>query len=181
MFKVHQKISEEELVSQLKSKTEFGFSYLYDHYSAALLGVIYRIVNDEERANDILQEVYIKIWKSIDSYERGKGTLFTWMLNISRNASIDSNRSKHVKRQIQMDECIVDHQRQVDSSQQMDVIGLKETVAKLKPTSQQVIEYIYMQGFTQQEFSNEFGIPLGTVKTRTRAALQELRTFLKAD
>lgn len=181
MLKVHQKISEEELIVQLKSKSEFGFSYLYDHYSAALLGVIYRIVNDEARANDVLQDVFIKIWKSIDSYERGKGTLFTWMLNVARNAAIDSNRSKHVKHQIQIDARVVDQQNQVDSSKQMDVIGLKETVAQLKLEHQKVIEYIYMQGFTQQEFSDEFGIPLGTVKTRTRSALQELRTFLNVD
>lgn len=179
MLKVQKKISEEELIAQLRSKSELGFSYLYDNYSAALLGVIYRIVNDEDRSNDVLQDVFIKIWKSIDTYERGKGTLFTWMLNIARNAAIDSNRSKHVKHQIQMDERVVDNQNKVDPSVQMDLIGLKETVAKLKPEHKKVIEYIYMQGFTQQEFSDEFGIPLGTVKTRTRSALQELRTFLK--
>ena len=88
-------------------------------------------MNDEERASDVLQDVFIKIWKSIDSYERGKGTLFTWMLNVSRNAAIDSNRSKHVKHQIQMDARVVDQQNQVDSSKQMDVIGLKETIAAL--------------------------------------------------
>jgi RNA polymerase sigma-70 factor (ECF subfamily) len=142
MLKVQQKISEEELIAQLKSKSELGFSYLYDNYSAALLGVIYRIVNDEDRSNDVLQEVFIKIWKSIETYERGKGTLFTWMLNIARNAAIDSNRSKHVKHQIQMDERVVDNQNKVDPSAQMDLIGLKETVAKLKPEHQKVIEYI---------------------------------------
>jgi RNA polymerase sigma-70 factor (ECF subfamily) len=179
MSKTVVKISEEELITMLKTKSESGFSYLYDHYSGALFGVISRIVTDEDRASDVLQDTFVKIWKSIDTYEKGKGTLFTWMLNIARNSSIDSNRSKHVKYQIQMDERVVDNQNKVDTTAHTDLIGLKETVARLRPEYQKLIEYIYMKGYTQQEFSDEFDIALGTVKTRTRSALQELRNLLK--
>ena len=179
MSKIQQKISEEELLSLLREKSESGFSYLYDHYSAALHGIIFRIVGDEDRASDVLQDSFVKIWKNIGSYEKGKGTLFTWMLNIVRNSAIDSNRSKHVKYQIQMEERVVDNHNKVDPTASMDIIGLKETVSKLRPEYQKLIEFIYMQGFTQQEYADEFQIPLGTVKTRTRSALQELRTLLK--
>lgn len=173
------KISEEELLSLLKSKSESAFSYLYDNYSAALYGVILKIVADEDRSSDVLQDSFVKIWKSIDGYDRSKGTLFTWMLNIVRNSAIDSNRSKHVKYKIQMEERVVDNHNKVDMAATVDWIGLKETISKLRPEYQKVIEFIYMQGFTQQEFSDEFDVPLGTVKTRTRSALQELRTLLK--
>jgi len=179
MSKIQQKISEEDLLSLLRQKSESAFSYLYDHYSAALHGIIFRIVGDADRASDVLQESFIKIWKHIDGYEKSKGTLFTWMLNIARNSAIDSTRSKHVKYQIQMEERVVDNQNKVDMAQQMDAIGLKETVGKLRPEYQRLIEFIYLQGFTQQECADKFGIPLGTVKTRTRSALQELRTLLK--
>lgn len=175
---INTKISEEELIEALKTKSEKGFNYLYDNYAAALLGVINRIVNDEERSNDVLQDCFVKIWKKIDSYEKGKGTLFTWMLNIVRNAAIDSNRSKHVKYKTQIDEKVVDNNNAVDESIFSDLIGLKEAVKSLKPEFQKIIEYIYMQGFTQQEFADEFGIPLGTVKTRTRSAIQALRNLL---
>lgn len=179
MSKNQSKISEEELLSQLKGKSENGFSYLYDHYSAALHGIILRITNDEERASDVLQDTFIKIWKNIDSYEPGRGTLFTWMLNIARNSAIDSNRSKHVKYQIQIEDRVVDNHNKVDLTAETDLIGLKETVSRLRPEYQKLIEFIYMKGFTQQEYSDEFEIPLGTVKTRTRSALQELRNLLK--
>lgn len=179
MPNIAQKITEEELISLLKEKSESAFSYLYDNYAGALLGIIKRIVLDEERANDVLQDSFVKIWKNVDSYERGKGTLFTWMLNIARNSAIDSNRSKHVKYKIQIDERVVDNNNKVDNTAQMDIIGLKETVLKLRHEYQNLIEFIYMKGFTQQEYADEFGIPLGTVKTRTRAALLELRNLLK--
>ncbi|MES2588926.1 MAG: sigma-70 family RNA polymerase sigma factor [Bacteroidota bacterium] len=178
MMQTKVKISEEELVALIKGNSESGFSYLYDNYSAALYGVIFRIVNDADRSNDVLQDTFVKIWKNKDSYDTSKGTIFTWMLNIARNSAIDSNRSKHVKYKIQIDERVVDNESSVNESYKSDNIGLKETVDKLKPEYKLVVEYIYLQGYTQQEFSDKFEIPLGTVKTRTRAALQELRKLL---
>lgn len=178
MIKAPQKIAETELVELVKSNSQSAFSYLYDHYSGALYGVIFRIVNDSERSNDVLQDVFVKIWKNKDSYDASKGTFFTWMLNIARNSAIDSNRSKHVKHKIQIEDHIVDKEKRVEETHQIDWIGMKETIEKLRPDFQQLISYIYLQGYTQQEYSDEFEIPLGTVKTRTRTALQELRALL---
>ncbi|MCE3295594.1 MAG: hypothetical protein K0R65_1308 [Crocinitomicaceae bacterium] len=179
MINTQSKISEQELAALLQTGSESAFSYLYDNYSGALYGVIFRIVNDADRSNDVLQDTFVKIWKNRESYESSKGTVFTWMLNIARNSAIDSNRSKHVKYKIQIDERVVDNVSKVDEEAKTDSIGLKETVAKLKPEYRHVLEYIYIQGYTQQEFSDEFSIPLGTVKTRTRSALQELRNLLR--
>src|SRR5215217_5978773 len=85
---------EAELVALLQSHNNQAFTYLYDHYSNALYGIINQIVPDPEFANDVLQEVFVNIWRKIDSYDDSKGRLFTWMLNIARNASIDKLRSK---------------------------------------------------------------------------------------
>src|SRR5712671_153110 len=87
--------SEQELVSALKAKDDQAFSYLYDHYSGALYSIIFQIVKTPESASDTLQEVFVNIWRKIESYDPLKGRLFTWMLNISRNASIDMIRSKN--------------------------------------------------------------------------------------
>lgn len=179
MIKASSKISEQELILLLKEGSENAFSYLYDNYSAALLGIINRIVNDLDRSHDVLQDTFVKIWKNREAYESSKGTLFTWMLNIAKNTAIDSTRSKHVKYNIQIEDRIVDNENKVDDLHITDNIGLKETVDKLKPEYKKVIEYIYLQGYTQQEYSDEFDIPLGTVKTRTRSALQELRNILR--
>ncbi|HWJ25677.1 MAG TPA: sigma-70 family RNA polymerase sigma factor, partial [Flavisolibacter sp.] len=88
------KYEEQELVAALRQKQNHAFSYLYDHYAGALYGVINQILNDAELSNDVLQETFVNIWKRIDSYDATKGRLFTWMLNIARNAAIDKTRSK---------------------------------------------------------------------------------------
>ena len=79
----------------LKGKDNQAFSYLYDNYAGALYGVVKQIVTDAETGNDVLQEVFVSIWRKIDSYDETKGRLFTWMLNIARNAAIDKTRSKN--------------------------------------------------------------------------------------
>ena len=105
------KYSELELVTQLKLKDTQAFSYLYDNYSAAIMGVIYKMTENTELSEDILQEVFIKIWNNFDNYDSSKGKLFTWMLNIARNLTIDNLRSKSYKKQQQIlgDENFVNH------------------------------------------------------------------------
>ena len=88
------KYSEEELVAQLQNRNQQAFAYLYDNYAAALNGIIYRLVEDKELAEDILQEAFVKIWNNFSSYDSAKGRLFTWMLNLTRNLTIDTLRSK---------------------------------------------------------------------------------------
>ncbi len=87
-------IPEDELVALLKSGAANAMGILYDNYSGALYGVIVRIVEKEDAAEDVLQEVFIKIWKNISSYEPTKGRLYTWLVNIARNSAIDSLRVK---------------------------------------------------------------------------------------
>jgi RNA polymerase sigma factor (sigma-70 family) len=174
------KYSEEDLVSLLQKEDKVAFSYLYDNYSAALYGIILKILNqDEEAAEDILQDVFIKIWKKIAFYDSKKGTLFTWMLNIARNTAIDKIRSlKSISIQsIDYNVHNVDRLHQQKSAE--DNIGIKEMVNKLKPDYKSIIDLAYFSGYTQEEISKELNLPLGTVKTRARAALIELRKALK--
>ena len=87
-------LTTEQLVTLLLSRDEKGFNYLYDNYSPALYGVIFRIVKYEEEANEVLQDTFVKIWNSITSFDQNKGTLYTGMLNIARNSAIDRLKSK---------------------------------------------------------------------------------------
>src|SRR5687767_2820729 len=89
--------TEQQLIALLKQKDERAFGYLYDHYSGALYNIVLQILNDGELSNDVLQEVFVNIWRKIESYDPAKGRLFTWMLNITRNASIDVLRSKNYR------------------------------------------------------------------------------------
>jgi RNA polymerase sigma-70 factor (ECF subfamily) len=165
----------------LKNKDQRGFNILYNNYSSALYGVVNKIVNSQEDSADLLQDIFVKIWKNIDNYDESKGSLFTWMMNIARNIAIDRVRSADY-RDSGLNTAIEDSQNQVDSEnhieQEIDAIGLRKIVDALKPEYKQLIELVYFKGYTQADVSEEFGIPLGTVKTRIKAAITQLRNLV---
>jgi RNA polymerase sigma factor (sigma-70 family) len=174
------KYTEAELIALLKARQQHAFGYLYDNYSGSLYSVILSIITDKELANDVLQEVFVKIWRQIETYDAVKGRLFTWMMNITRNASIDTLRSKGYQNSQQnreLTEAVYDTAGSISSN--IDKIGLRKLVHSLKPDYKVLVELAYFQGYTQEEISKLLDIPLGTVKTRLRAALIQLREIVK--
>ena len=171
--------SEEELVLLLKQQSREAFNYLYKHYAAVLYGVITKVVSDEQTAQDVLQDVFVKIWNNIEQYDAKKGRIYTWMINIARNAAIDKLRSKGeiMKGKIQTGDDIVNNVgRGMKTERATDTIGLRKMVSNLKPEYETIINLAYFKGFTLDEISKSLNIPLGTVKTRMRSAIQQLRS-----
>lgn len=171
-------IDENELIQLLQSRSEKGFDYLYTNYSGALFGVITKLIPQQEIAEDVLQEAFVKIWNNIAQYDANKGRLFTWMLNITRNLAIDTLRSKAMGKFTQnqtIDNSVDSIDMQYQTNMQTDTIGMKNLVAKLPDEHRVVIELMYFKGYTQAEIAEEFNIPLGTVKTRARNAITKLR------
>lgn len=171
-------LSEEELVTALQRQETIAIKALYDMYSGALLGVISRIITQTEVAEDLLQETFVKIWNSAGSYDASKGRLFTWMMNVARNLSIDKLRSKDFKnanknQDIENNVDFIDQQKRVSFN--ADTLGVKDLVTKLKPDLKEVLELVYFKGFTHVEAAEQLNLPLGTVKTRVRMAIIELR------
>ena len=176
-----EKISEQVLAELLASKSEKSFSILYDNYSSAIFGVVNKIVQSEAIAADITQDSFVKIWKNLDSYSSTKGTIFTWMLNIARNTAIDKIRSQHLKQtkqNVDVDSYVGEIDGANSGSINIDTIGLKNLIEKLKPEYKQLIDLVYFRGYSQSEIADEFGIPLGTIKTRIKTAMTNLRTFM---
>ncbi|WP_395047106.1 RNA polymerase sigma factor [Flavobacterium sp.] len=170
----------DDLVILIKNRNQKAFEYLYDNYAKAIFGVIHSIVEDVEESEDILQKTFLKIWDHFDSYDPSKGRLYTWMLNISRNMSIDYKRSKHNKNKTQnTDQNVYTLNNIATLEDSLDTIGLKKIVEKLKTEYLILIELAYYKGYTQEEISKELDIPVGTVKTRIRKALLILRGQLK--
>ncbi len=170
--------NEEELVLLLKQQSREAFNYLYKQYGAVLYGVINKVVYDEHIAEDVLQDVFVKIWTNIGQYDAAKGRIYTWMINIARNASIDKLRSKGeiMKGKIQTGEAVVNNlERGLKTEQTTDTIGLRKMVAALKPEYETIISLAYFKGFTLDEISKTLGLPLGTVKTRMRSGIKQLR------
>lgn len=175
------KYDEHELVVLLNEQNNGAFNYLYDHYSGALFTIINQIVPDKDTAGDVLQEVFVNIWKKINTYDASKGRLFTWMLNIARNAAIDKVRSKGY-RDNQKNQTIVETENSglnISSNPNVSDVGLKKLLATLNDDSRKLIDLSYFQGFTHEEIAKMLGIPLGTVKTRIRTAIIQLRTMIQ--
>jgi len=169
------KIEENDLVSLLKSQDRKAFSYLYDNYSGALLGVIVKVIGEGERARDVLQEVFVKIWKHVGGYDETKGTLYTWMFKVARNSAIDCLRSSDFKNDVRTMELVPDATKHQRTTISVEHIGLKQIVTKLKKELSAIIELSYFRGFTHEEVAKVLQIPIGTVKTRTRSAIMEMR------
>ena len=173
--------SEQELVALLNQQDNDAFNYLYDHYSGALFTIINQIVPDKDTASDVLQEVFVNIWKKMDSYDAAKGRLFTWMLNIARNAAIDKVRSKGY-RDNQRNQPMAESENSgiaMSTNPIVNDVGLKKVLTTLNEEYRKLIDLSYFQGFTHEEIAKMMGIPLGTVKTRIRSAISQLRTLIR--
>ena len=162
----------------LRHHEKIAVEALYDMYSSSLYGVISRIITDTAVAEDVLQETFVKIWHSFASYSTEKGRLFTWMVNIARNLAIDKLRSKDFKNQnknqeLEINVTFIDEQR--NTVYKPELLGIKELVQTLKPEQKLILDLVYFKGYTHVEAADELGIPLGTIKTRLRMAIQELR------
>lgn len=174
--------TETELVTALKSRDNDAYKHLYLHYRGALYNNILQLLPDREIAADVLQEVFLQIWKQIDKYDETKGRLFTWMLKLTRNMAINQTRVKNFKVHSK-NEDISNYVSIIEerNNQQTGInhIGLRQQVHKLRPEYKDVIELSYFQGFKQEEIAEALKLPLGTVKTRLRNAVIELRKEFK--
>lgn len=176
-------MEEKELLQLLKSKDEKGFQILYRNYSDVIYGIIIRMLKDHDESADMLQEVFIRIWSKIDSYDPGRGRLFTWMSNLTRNFVIDRIRSADYKNHrlnyFVRDDRTTTVDKQYNVEQNINAIGLVGLVEDLKENQRVLLQKIYFEGYTQVDLAEELEIPLGTLKTRVRAALKELRKNFK--
>ena len=171
----------ESLVKKFKEKDEKAFEMLYNMYRDSMHGVIFNILRDYDLAEEVMQDVFIKAWHKSDTYSSSKGRFFTWILNIARNAAIDKTRSKAFKKAKQNLDSdffvdIIETKESLDNS--TDAIGIKKFVDKLAEKCKAVIELIYFKGYTQVEASKALDMPVGTIKTRNRNCINELRNLV---
>jgi len=175
---VSMKISETELVYQLQLKNETAFTYLYNQYAPALFNGIKKNVVCMLSAEDILQNVFVKIWLNIEQYQVGRGSLFTWMIRIARNESIDYLRGKHAKSirvTTEIKDCQIAAKTFMDP--RINRIDLLISLALLPERSRKIID-LYNKGYTSKELSNLFNMPEGTVKTILKRSFTRLRKVL---
>ena len=166
---------EKHIVELLQERNEKAISLLYENYGDTLYGVAHKVVRNDELAQDVLQESFVKIWKKSDSYDPSKAKLFTWLFRITRNTAIDKLRSVSTKsdKEIQID--VSDVYNLGVNSIRPEFMDVSENLEKIEEKYQIVLEALFFKGMTQQEASDELNIPLGTVKSRLKIGLRELR------
>jgi len=171
----------DQLIHQLQKGDSSAFQRIFEMYSESTLGVIHAILHDSELSEEVMQDVFVKIWHNAKSYTPEKGRFFTWILNIARNAAIDKTRSKSFKNQKQNQDATFFVDILEDTTNfvsKVDAIGIKKYIKGLEPLCEKVIDLLFFKGFTQKEAAETLEIPLGTIKTRNRICIDKLRTAL---
>jgi RNA polymerase sigma-70 factor (ECF subfamily) len=174
---------ETSIAGLLASADRRAIALIYENYAETLLGLVKRIVESQEAAEEVLQDVFVKIWKNARKYDRSKGRLFTWFANIARNTAIDYTRAAGSRKQKKTTstENIVNISKLGITESSIPDSGLQKVLDSLDEKYRVLIDLAYFQGYSQSEIEKELNIPLGTIKTRLRAAINELRVLLKDD
>lgn len=182
----HDPTLDQTLLSRIASGDSEAVGDLYDRHASALLGLVYRIVGDRAEAEDILQDVFVRVWERAGSYDPTKGAPVTWLARVARNRAIDRLRSRASRPEFS--ECGCADSVASDASEarpfasavmaeQQRAVGA--ALAMLTPEQRHLIEHAYYLGYSQSELAAHFRLPLGTVKTRIRAGMTTLRQHLQ--
>lgn len=177
------------LLRRIVAKEPQALGELYDHYNRLLFGLLLSILKKRTEAEDLLQEVFTQIWEKADQFDAASGSAYTWICTITRNKAIDRLRSKVYKEQKKQSSSLDDDDVHVtlyssENNPLEDTILneraklVKQAMEQLSDKQREVIEVAYFEGKTQSEISEEFDVPLGTIKTRMRDAMIKLRTLL---
>lgn len=172
----------EELIRKVSLGNRAAFQLLYVRTSAKLFGVCLRILNDRSEAEDVLQEVFVKIWRRASSFDAGKSRGITWLAAVARNQSIDRLRTRR-----QFDENVDDAYDLEDDMPGPEALTVSDDeyrtiydcLAKLDERHSRAIKRTYLDGWTYQQAADELEVPLNTVKTWIRRSLGTLRECMK--
>ena len=172
-------MDDSNILSLMLKRKEEGLMALYDRYSKPLFGIITRIIYDEQTAEEILQQTFLKAWDKIDTYKSQYGSLFTWLCTIAKNNAIDKKRLKSYTRNQETDSFDLKIHEVSHTHDHSAAIDVNSLLGMLDEKHKIIIDKMYLMGMSQSDIAKELQIPLGTVKTRARNAVNVLRDLLK--
>jgi RNA polymerase sigma-70 factor (ECF subfamily) len=180
------------LFSRIAVRDETALADLYDRHSRLAYSVIVRILRSSSDAEDVLQETFVRVWSRAETYDARLGSPAAWLMRIARNRAIDRLRAKRVRGDIAVEQGTgpdgeVDRLPEPATRETPEVVLQEKTTARalrtamvaLSVAQRELIEAAFFEGYTHQELSTRFGVPLGTVKTRIRAGLTAMRARLE--
>ena len=170
------------LLKAIAARDEVALAQLYDRYRAILFGLLMRILNNREEAEDVLQEVFLQVWRKATDFDENRGRPFTWLVTLARSRGIDRLRTLAARDRVaeagarEPSEEISDAATDAFKSEQRGLVS--DALAKLPDEQKRPIMLAYFEGLTQSEIATSLGAPLGTVKTRMRTGMMRLRELL---
>jgi len=173
--------TDEELVAGMARGEQACLSDLYDRYAGLMLGVSVRMLRDRAEAQDLVHDVLLEAWGAADRYDRRRGTVKTWLMIRLRSRALDRVRSARISKRVDHDGTNLPEPKTAppeDASGSPDRQRVQAVLAELPDAQRAVIELSYFGGLSGSEISEQLGVPLGTVKSRTAAALVKLRAAL---
>lgn len=166
------------LIQQLKNKDERSLSLLYDKYSGAIYSVILKMIRDEEKAQNLLQDTFLTVWEKAESYDPAKGRFYTWVYRIAKNKTLNVLRKTDLL--IQSEDLSVYENKEETIGIDSEYLALNGAVTTLALHHKEAIELVYFKGLTHNEAHKEMNVPLGTFKSYVRQALKQLsETYTK--
>lgn len=171
----------EQIVSLIKARDEKGLSLLYNNYSDTLYGIAIRVLKNESFAEDCIQKSLLKIWNAIDKYDASKSTLFTWMAQVVKNTALDTRRLKSFQKEEKTETIVPSVYSERVNNQELGGMDVEKLLGSLDPKYSEVLYFLYMEGYSQSELSEKLEIPLGTIKTRSKKAIDLLREKLNSE
>jgi RNA polymerase sigma-70 factor (ECF subfamily) len=171
------------LIRQVANQDRDAFSQLYDRFSSLVFSLAMRMLRARSDAEDLLQEVFVQVWRQARNYSTERGSPEAWIVNIARSRAIDKIRSI---RRMEKSFVLTDDPARAESSDNVESsaaesearMAMNSALANLPDTQRKVLELAYFDGLTQTEIANRLAEPLGTVKTRMRSGIQRLRDML---
>ena len=170
------------LLKAIAARDEAALAQLYDRYDRILFGLLMRILNNREEAEDVLQEVFLQVWRKAADFDESRGRPFTWLVTLARSRGIDRLRTLAARERVaeagarEVSEEISDAATDAFKSEQRGLVS--DALAKLPDEQKRPIMLAYFDGLTQTEIATRLGAPLGTVKTRMRTGMIRLRELL---
>lgn len=171
-----------EVLRAIAGGDEHALSALYDRYRLILFGLILRILHSQQEAEDVLQEVFLQVWRRASSFDETRGRPFTWLVTLARSRAIDRLRSLGSRERTAQEaaravpDSISDAADDAVKSEQGEIV--REALRELPEEQRRTLLLAYFEGLTQSEIAERLNTPLGTVKTRMRSGMMKLRELL---
>src|SRR4051812_20761425 len=170
-------------MTAIAAKDDDALGQLYDRYRLILFGVLMRILNNRAEAEDVLQEVFLQVWRRAADFDEARGRPFTWLVTLARSRGIDRLRTLAARERVAIAgardevEAVSDAASDAFRSEQREVVN--NALAQLPDEQKRLLLLAYFDGLSQSEIAARVGAPLGTVKTRMRTGMMKLRELLK--